>query len=199
MKVFDFEWEKFDEFSLAIFDEISGLGFKRVLVVGVAEGGLPIGEHFANRLRADAGLLVNYSVVKCQRSSTKLKKSNPKKEELLRIVFRNTPRPVLNFLRVIEHYKLSRRLKADQDREVIANTELEQFSRSSDFILVVDDAVDSGASLKTVVDFIKKTALPGSIIKTLAVTVTQKNPLITPDYYLFSGVLVRFPWSLDAK
>lgn len=64
-------------------------------------------------------------------------------------------------------------------------------------ILVVDDAVDSGATLAAVIDAIN--AIPGNrAVASAAITVTKPNPLISPDYTLYNNrTLVRFPWSMD--
>ena len=66
-------------------------------------------------------------------------------------------------------------------------------------ILIVDDAVDSGKTLKTIVDEVRKKYLTAEI-KTAVITVTTKQPIILPDYYLFyNHTLIRFPWSADSR
>jgi hypoxanthine phosphoribosyltransferase len=64
-------------------------------------------------------------------------------------------------------------------------------------IVVVDDAVDSGATLARVLDAVSQRA-PGAEIRSAVVTVTTPEPWVTPRYTLYSRQLCRFPWSLDA-
>lgn len=66
-------------------------------------------------------------------------------------------------------------------------------------VLVVDDAVDSGVTMKAVVDALRAEA-PEARIVTAALTVTTPHPVFRPDVALFSdSVLLRFPWSLDYR
>ncbi len=66
-------------------------------------------------------------------------------------------------------------------------------------ILVVDDAVDSGATLRAVISKLTAT-YPDKEIKTAVITVTAEAPVFMPDYYLYhNSTLVRMPWSIDAK
>ena len=82
----------------------------------------------------------------------------------------------------------------NQDRELYLpeNLQLDNYHK----ILIVDDAVDSGYTLKNVVDKLEKNNSSAKIYS-LAVVVTDKNAVKIPDYYLYSDVLIRFPWSLD--
>jgi hypoxanthine phosphoribosyltransferase len=66
-------------------------------------------------------------------------------------------------------------------------------------VLVVDDAVDSGATLIAVLDAVYKAA-GSSKVRSAAITVTTENPMVMPDYYLYHDeTLIRFPWSIDAN
>ena len=65
-------------------------------------------------------------------------------------------------------------------------------------ILIIDDAVDSGKTLFVINQYIK--SLDSKIkVKNAAITITQKSPLILPNYYLYKNTLIRFPWSYDYK
>ena len=64
-------------------------------------------------------------------------------------------------------------------------------------VLIVDDAVDSGATMLAVAEALRE-ANPEAEIRTAAITVTTPKPLITPDYSMYKD-LIRFPWSMDAK
>ncbi|MBC7799187.1 MAG: hypothetical protein H7Z10_01075, partial [Gemmatimonadaceae bacterium] len=65
-------------------------------------------------------------------------------------------------------------------------------------VLIVDDAVDSGATLAAVLAEVRRLAPPGARIETAAITVTTAAPIATPDHALFNRQLCRFPWSMDA-
>lgn len=69
-------------------------------------------------------------------------------------------------------------------------------------ILVVDDAVDSGATLACVRENLERLVDADLVeIRTCAITVTRSSMgvLELPDYSLFSEVLCRFPWSSDFR
>lgn len=64
-------------------------------------------------------------------------------------------------------------------------------------LLVVDDAVDSGRTLRAVLESIAREH-PDLRVKSAVVTVTTPRPEAMPDYCMFNdGTLVRFPWSAD--
>lgn len=67
-------------------------------------------------------------------------------------------------------------------------------------LLVVDDAVDSGATLHCVLSVIASLKdLSGVDVQTasIAVTRTLGSALATPDYSVYRDTLCRFPWSAD--
>lgn len=64
-------------------------------------------------------------------------------------------------------------------------------------ILVVDDAVDSGVTLRNTLESIES-HIPDVKICSAAVTVTTASPIMKPDYYVYDNLtLIRFPWSID--
>jgi hypoxanthine phosphoribosyltransferase len=65
-------------------------------------------------------------------------------------------------------------------------------------VLVVDDAVDSGLTLATVLRVLREISPSNTQFRSAVVTVTLEQPLAEPDYVLYRGVLCRFPWSFDA-
>jgi hypoxanthine phosphoribosyltransferase len=65
-------------------------------------------------------------------------------------------------------------------------------------VLVTDDAVDSGATLATVLRHIHAVCPPGVEVRSAVITQTLEQPMIKPNYALFHNVLCRFPWSFDA-
>nr|WP_306490371.1 phosphoribosyltransferase family protein [Empedobacter falsenii] len=163
-----------------------------VLVIGIKEGGIPIAGLVKSILEKKTSTQLDFITIKCQRPSTKSKKKNSIVKYLLKNLFKILPQFFLNQVRIYEHKFLMN--NKNQDREV-------HFPQNSDFnkydkILVVDDAVDSGYTLKNVVEKLEKNNSSAKIYS-LAVVVTDKNAVKIPDYYLYSDVLIRFPWSLD--
>jgi hypoxanthine phosphoribosyltransferase len=65
-------------------------------------------------------------------------------------------------------------------------------------LLVVDDAVDSGATLSRVLAAVAGLAPPGTEIRSAVIAVTTKSPCVEPTYALYRQRLCRFPWSIDA-
>jgi hypoxanthine phosphoribosyltransferase len=64
--------------------------------------------------------------------------------------------------------------------------------------LVIDDAVDSGATLATALQVLRDVCPPGTEMRSAAITQTLDRPMVRPDYVLHRGTLCRFPGSFDA-
>lgn len=111
-------------------------------------------------------------------------------------MLRRLPRLVLDALRKVEAALLGMRKPRPIDiAQVIIPAEIATGKR----ILVVDDAVDSGATLDGVVRALC-VAAPEAEVRTAVVTVTTKHPLIVPDFVIFNDLtLIRFPWSMDVN
>lgn len=161
----------------------------KVLVVGVASGGLPLAKNVFLNLSDNKNK--KYTEISCQRPSTQ-KKESGMFSWLFNMIISLSPKFVLNKLRVIEHVLLSK--KRTPKREVKLNQDI-VFS-DYNLVIVVDDAIDSGFSLKQVVNFIAK--LTSSDIVSAVYVTTQKKPVYTADYSKHQDILVRFPWSKDA-
>ncbi|SMC44196.1 phosphoribosyltransferase family protein [Moheibacter sediminis] len=196
MKVLDFKKDGFINFLNENFQELIEVN-KKILVLGIADGGIPVAEivyqFFKNKTQNE----INLDFIKVQRPSTKQKKANPITEKSLKFVFSILPKFVLDYLRIFEHKKFSKRSQSDLEREIKLNSKI-NFSLYN-LILVVDDAVDSGASMKTVVDFVKEKTENSVVVKAVSVVLTQQNPIFLPDYFWLRDVLIRFPWSLDGR
>lgn len=114
-------------------------------------------------------------------------------KRLLKPFFRNLPRGLNNLLRKVEAKYLMRRNNHMEHVGIILPDECKTARR----ILIIDDAVDTGATLKAVYDKIKQQN-PEADVRMAVVTVTSVKPLIMPDYFLYNNrTLVRFPWSID--
>jgi uncharacterized protein len=172
--------------------------FQPDVIVGIRSGGYRVAAHMAESLQQVALLPIT-----CRRPSTQKKESLL----LLRKLLQKLPYAVTDRLRVAEHIVLTQ-LRAPKpvtagfvpDAQEL--TALKQWLGSKDGaarILIVDDAVDSGATLAAVHRLVQSVAYPGSTVKMAAITVTTQYPLIQPDFVLYRYALCRFPWSLDTK
>lgn len=66
-------------------------------------------------------------------------------------------------------------------------------------LVVIDDAVDSGVTLASVVSALRASVPDGTKVSTAVITQSRTNPRIVPDIALFKKCLCRFPWSLDFR
>lgn len=108
---------------------------------------------------------------------------------------RSLPLCVRNGLRIVEARMLSlKKNKAIRQPDI----DVSAFEGTKS-ILVVDDAVDSGATLQAVLNSLA--SLPGRPqIKSAVITTTTRHPLVNPDYTLYNNrTLIRFPWSKDYR
>jgi len=168
------------------------------LLVGIRTGGL----HVAEAMARSVGGAVPVLPLTCRRPSTAIKA----RSTTFRRLATRLPRPVLDRLRVFEHRLLTRNPPPlEQARmprvNVVELNLLEAWLAKAPAnlnILIVDDAVDSGATLVAVNEAVRGVATGAASIRTAAITVTTENPLVFPDYSLHFLRLCRFPWSFDA-
>lgn len=155
------------------------------LVIGIKTGG----EYVAERMFSEAA----HVAVLLQRPSSKLKKNSIFK------ILRMLPTPVLNQMRMIESELLRlRNTKTIEHFKLPEN--VQQILHGKERILIVDDSIDSGSTMKQVRDAVRRVTPETAKIKTAVITVTTRNPILQPDFCIYNNrILIRFPWSKDAK
>jgi hypoxanthine phosphoribosyltransferase len=165
------------------------------LVVGVRTGGYVVAE----RMLAAAGANVTLLPITCRRPSTGKKN----RMGFVKLALKQLPRVVNDRLRIIEHKILTQRktpqpvaFTPDAQELGVLRAHLAQAGAQAR-VLIVDDSVDSGATLQAVERIVREAAAPGGRVETAAITVTTSAPLLQPTYSLYRYVLCRFPWSLD--
>ena len=164
------------------------ISFKPDLIVAIPRGGLDV---YLNM--KDDFSIVPYIECAISRPSTDVKKKiNLKK------LFKYIPYFFLDFMRRIEAFiregqSLGRKEKNKKNIELMC-----QGNENIKNILIIDDAVDSGSTMKLVRDAVAA-KFPNAEIKTAALVVTFVKPIIYPDYYAHKSCLLRFPWSEDFK
>lgn len=185
MKVVTLTSDRFTDACARLQAQMVHEGFRPELVVGIATGGVRV----AGLIFAD----VPHVDVVCRRPSTEGKR---RAASLMRLVCA-CPLWVRNALRIAEARWLQRRAPSPVD---FSATEQTLFAVAmARTILVVDDAVDSGRTMRRVLDELHRVNA-GAAVRTAVLTVTTDNPLVTPDFKLYDDkTLLRFPWSMDMK
>lgn len=171
--------------------------FQPDALIGIRSGGLHVADAMARSLRTQLPVLS----ITCRRAST----AHKQRSSTLKSLVTSLPRPIVDKLRVWEHAMLTRRSRpvADHpyhfDPAELATLD-DWLAQAGDrpSLLVVDDAIDTGATLSHVMDMLQRHAPQQARIKSAVITVTTRQPLIQPWYSLYDRQLCRFPWSLDA-
>lgn len=165
-------------------------------VVGVRRGGSVVCDALLRHFPAAAyGFRTDVTL---QRPTTELK--TPGVARLLR----RMPRPLLNLMRIAEakwrerHYRKSATAPPVPVEISEGLRRLLEEEPQPD-VLVVDDAIDSGCTLFSVIDSLKKVN-PAVRVCVAVVTVTMDSPRVQPDFSIYQNkTLVRFPWSSDYR
>lgn len=166
-----------------ILEEIIAGDFRPDLVIGIRTGGLIVSEIIFKDCKHDEVYL--------QRPTT------AGKNKMMHRLLKGLPYAILDKLRIVESIVLDK-LSSHKPRTDKFN--IPDATQNASKILIVDDAVDSGATLEAVVRAIKSSAPDDADIRTAVITVTTKSPIIRPDYYIYNdNTLIRFPWSMDFK
>ena len=154
------------------------------LIVSIARGGDYVASHIYSR--------TPHVSVRLQRPTTALKRMTGRLTGLVRLL----PLETRNRLRSWEHRRLMARNVRVPDFELDSVTR--QAIEGATSVLVVDDAVDTGATLAAVLRAIR--AVPGTrAVHSAAIAVTAPDRAVClPDTAVYTGRgLVRFPWSMD--
>lgn len=195
MKVKTLINEDFSNACQALSQKISA-NFQPDIIIGILTGGGYVGKMIHKCLTKDKPIY--YTEVKIQREET-LKKE----KGILKLILKYLPTFLLNWLRIIESIVLENKSKRNNPKrigKVILPPDIDSFLRQGNKkVLLVDDAIDSGATLNLIRNFFFE-HYPTSDIKIAVITVTTKTPIINADYYIYNNrTLIRFPWSNDIK
>lgn len=167
-----------------------------IALIGVRTGGATVAKSIFSYLEKQ-GSDLEYYEAGASRYATSAKNSNGVKS-----FFRYVPMLFLDWLRVVEHYIVNLRmtLSDNAERSVSLDNQLVDYLANLDDgrLFIIDDAIDSGATVKTLIDEINLLN-PELEVKVAVLVVTQKKPLVSPDIFLYQNVLIRFPWSSDFR
>lgn len=186
MKVLTLNSESLDLHCENLYNKIRKSGFNPDLILGVKTGGAKIAE-----IIFSINKLENCKLDFCH----PIRQSSLNKKNRFKNNLKSLPLPLLNILRIIEAKLLFKKKVRDNFFKIEFPEKITNYQK----ILIVDDAVDTGATLKEIIKIIKQNN-PDSTIKTAVLAVTSKNPIYKPDFSIFNNhTLIRFPWSIDAK
>ncbi len=165
--------------------EVLAREFDPELIIAIARGGVTLAKYMFED--------VPHLDVDIHRPSTAWKR---KLHSIMRLT-RFLPRWIADEMRISEAKRLSRH----KPRAIVATPEsvkeMLEAAHHAARILVVDDAVDSGATLRAVFDVLKDC---GAEVRGASIALTRPDAVALPYYHIFRpGTLVRFPWSADAR
>ena len=169
-------------------------GFAPSLLIGIQHGGAEV----ARRMRNDFPEAA-YCEVRLSRPGTE-QKSNGLTHRLLQ----HLPLWICNTLRIVESRVNEWRSKGKDPVRIgtirlpddIAST---LSSPSNPSILLIDDAIDTGATIQQArLQLLKQ--FPDITIRVAVITVTIPHPICDADFCLYHNrTLCRFPWSNDYR
>lgn len=151
-----------------------------------------------------AGLLIGYEMAdyfKCRVSGICTNRKGGSLKSKLKVILRHLPRWLTHLLRSIElksnvHEVNNERNVSFEFNEIPPYDEKPSHDKR---ILIVDDAIDTGHSLVSIIDFLKKLGYSQKNLKIAVLTTTRAEPVLKADYSLLNEVTCAFPWSYDSK
>lgn len=168
-------------------------GFTPGVIIGVLNGGAQVARQMLGSLPAEA----RYCEVCISRPSTRQKKQNTAHQ-----LMRALPLWLCDVLRELESRITSLRKSSSLVRlgDVTLPADVEALlSSASCQILIVDDAIDSGATMQKVKEQLLA-RFPSVDLRVAVITVTTDHPICDADFTLYHNhTLCRFPWSNDYR
>ncbi|MDQ7084908.1 MAG: phosphoribosyltransferase family protein [Sulfurovum sp.] len=196
MKVLTLSQEMLEFHAKELYLAIEKDNFHADIIIGVATGGVYVSRPIHTLLK-QSSWQGQYHEITLSRASSKVKKTFR-----LKMLLRYLPYALLNLLRVVES-TLFERLKPKiysphKEKQSILSSSLIVQIKEAQSILLIDDAIDTGATLLAIKNVIQSINVEIQT-KIAVLTVTHKAPYIQADYSLFDRVLLRCPWAEDYK
>ena len=165
------------------------------VIIGVLNGGGYVGRQIVQVSPKET----TYVEVKIQRDGT-----TKKEKGLIHRILQSLPYGVLNILRILESIVLEYKSKKNNTKrkgtiKLPDNVVSFLSDGENKKVLLVDDAIDSGATLLLIKQYLMS-KFENIDVKIAVITITTKLPLLVADYYrYYNRTLIRFPWSNDIK
>jgi pyrimidine operon attenuation protein/uracil phosphoribosyltransferase len=193
MKVIDITYSDLDHFYDVVTERLFAHVKKdeMIAVVGIANSGLELSSGVFKRLQ-------NKGYSNAMDYGVRCKRPHSSSIDTIGKIYRILPIPpfISNSLRYIEHQILGKFRPKQRTVEFLNHSDTK--ISKCDHILIIDDAVDSGHSMKAVYQEIQKHNSHAKI-DLAAYAITQQNPVIEPAVYQYRNVIVRFPWAMDRQ
>ena len=165
-------------------EQVSASGFRPDLVIFIAKGAFQIGKIMSDNLSCPL------AEISCKRSGGKLK-------EKLSPVLKLIPGRVRGFIREKEMNKRNKKNNSERSTEY----NVKQWSEydNAERVLIVDDSIDSGSSMRAAVDaaseFFQKAEIRTAVLNVF----DGSEAIVKADYHLTDNLLISGPWSNDSK
>lgn len=131
----------------------------------------------------------------CNYSGVQVLKNKRKLRERLNFFIKLLPPFFRDLLRLAQ--KLHRENLKDRRRFVYIDNIEELLNKK---ILIVDDAVDTGESMRAIKAKLLQEGFRNEDLQTAVITiVNSKKTQFKPDIYIFHDVCCKFPWSVDSS
>lgn len=177
---------------------VKNAGFSPHLILCVLQGGRSIAQEMRTTFPA-----AHYAEIPFSRPLSKKKKQRSTARLL-----RHLPLCLCDLLREVERCYVSYKAKREtpiRTGQVVLPLPVEQHlaqltaQHIAPAILLVDDAIDTGATMATIYDQLH-TLYPTAVIRIAVITVTTRTPLLSADFSRYANqTLCRFPWSTDYR
>ncbi len=165
-------------------------------IIAIKTGGVFVAQPLFSYLKEKNTTLV-YTEISLSRESTKVKKAFN-----VSTVLKRLPYFILDILRKLEvsyfEYSKDKTYNSAKESKVSLDETLLKTLSHSKKLLLVDDAIDTGATLLAIKNVLEKKNNEVEI-KTAVLTSTHKHSYIEADYKLYSRVLLRCPWAEDYR
>ncbi|WP_102399825.1 phosphoribosyltransferase [Haloimpatiens massiliensis] len=182
MKHLNLSIENVEKDSLKLAQKIQKDNFKPDCIVYIKSGGYLVAKVIADYFNT------NLTGFRISREGNSIKTK-------LSLILRIIPTSFKNLLREIEfksgiHKKRSKRLVTEVDNDLVQGQN----------ILLIDDSIDTGHTIITALDFLKKFCGDNINIKVAALNKFKlSEELVTTDYYIYEDCIIIYPWSRDSK
>lgn len=184
--------ERLEEEARRLAEALSSEQAQPTYIVAILDAGRFVADALARQIPYEV-VLVN---IVCRRPTTRLKR-------LLGPLFRLARLLPLRFRDTLRSQELHRITKiTDSERSVIMSPEEQSILASASnnimaSVLIVDDCVDTGASLAASYAYVRSLVGKDLPVYTAAIAVSLDSPIKEPDFCLYRNVGLRGPWSFD--